>query len=137
MIAEDFKDFCDGGRYGGAKVLVQLHAPGTIAAQLDARKDIAPMMTRVNLREHALKQLAASGADIRDLPPDIASQLPPADATRIALTDPVPFLLGQLELRGAVLVLHYAQDGVKFAMSIDPGDVKHITVAEATHIVAP
>ncbi len=137
MKADDFKDFCDGGRYGGAKVLIQLHAPGTIAAQLDARKEISPVMDRVNLLKQALAQLEAQGADIGNLPPELAGRLPPPDATRLALGQPVPFLLGKLEQRGELLLLHYVQDGVKFAVTICPDDVKHITIAESAHIVAP
>lgn len=137
MKADDFKDFCDGGRYGGSKVLLQLHGPGTIAAQLDARKEIAPVMERVNLYKQALAQLQAQGMDVSNIPPEIAAQLPPPDATRLALGQPVPFLLGKLEQRGDLLLLHYVQDGVKFAVTVGPDDVKHITIAESAHIVAP
>lgn len=133
MKAEDFKDFCEGGRYGGSEVLVQLKDPRTFSAMLDSHKNLMPAMLQRSAREEILRQAAERGIELTD---DEMRQLPPPEQMQTQMVPPVPVLLGTLEMRGELLCLRYkGSDGTKMVLTLLPDDIKHLTVAEATRIV--
>lgn len=133
MKAEDFKDFCEGGRYGGSQVLVQLKDPRTFTAMLDKKKDLMVSMLQRSARDQILAQAAAQGIELSE--EDMRS-LPPPEQMETQVVPPVPVLLGTLEVRGELLCLHYmGGDGSKILVTLLPDDIKHLTVAEATRIL--
>lgn len=133
MNAEDFKDFCSGGRYEGSKVMLQLKTAGTFTAMLDKRKEILPTMQVMSQREAIMRSAAAQGHELTE---DEMRQLPPEDQVTTEIVRPVPILTGILERRENLLLLRYpGVCGTKFIVTILPEDVKHITVAESTRIV--
>jgi hypothetical protein len=133
MNADDFKDFCSGGRYEGCKVMVQLHAAGTFMAMLDARKELQAAQVTRSAREFIMRQAAAAAHELTE---DELRQLPGPDVMKTEMVQPVPLLIGMLERRDNLLLLRYVgPDGSKMVLSIVPDDVKHLTVAEATRIL--
>lgn len=122
MKAEDFADWCEGGRFGG-KVMVQLKNPGTLTPMLDARRELT--LAAINLRDNARKQLG------RELTSDELAQVPDGDKPVPA----VPVLIGTLEVRSPFLLMTYEGFGAKFQVTINPDDIQHISRPVATHIV--
>lgn len=137
MNIEDYKDFCDGGRYGGSKVLVQLVEAGTFTAMLDERREIGPAMLVRDVRTEMLKEIEAMQPPPSDEQlAQYLAQLPPPGTKKAMPVPAVPILVGTLEARGNLLLLRYSgPDGTKLIVSLRPEDIKHVTVAEATRIV--
>jgi hypothetical protein len=135
MNAEDYKDFCEGGRYGGAVVMLQLKDARTFTGMLDERKDLAPASRVVDVREQILRQAEAQGVALSE---EEFATLPPVGTLQSTVVPPVPLLLGTLEARGNLLVLRYDGFGPhksEMVLTILPDDIKHITVASSTRIV--
>jgi hypothetical protein len=129
MKSESYKDFFKDGRYGGAKVMVQLKDAGTFTAMVDARHELQ-LATLRRVDPNAAKMIMERLG--RDLTEAEIAELPRQEA----VVPPIPVLIGELEALGEdLLLLTYVGQDRRFRICFPAEDVKHVTVAENTRIV--